>query len=273
MSFTQRPIFIISFLITSLLNGMDKPPKREFRVNPVQQHNMQSSEQTYPRFELLKELKPWHISQPLESFLYLLPGDVLGMIRSYILGRVPQDHKTEATTRTHTNQLTVVNTRAAVKQDPKDCQKIEEEFILYASINNEEGVKRLLGKVYINAQDARGFTAFMLAARNGYLEMVKLLLAAGARTDIEQIEVVGRRLYTRTVYDLIPDLDSKTIPIDPETLMAHNFLVEKYKKIRDILAQGRVAHRNEQPRRASHGMPGELLLSLDQPRYEVDPNW
>lgn len=66
----------------------------------------------------------------------------------------------------------------------KEAQRREAELVILASVGNAEGVRRLIGLgVNSNARDEHGNTALIVAARNGYYNMV-VFLENGAQRDI-----------------------------------------------------------------------------------------
>jgi ankyrin repeat protein len=83
----------------------------------------------------------------------------------------------------------------------------EERLITFAAVGDTAGVQQLLDQgVNINAQNESGYTALMLAARNGYHQMVRFLLDHGAQSDIERVEMFGGQAHFQTALTLVPNL-------------------------------------------------------------------
>ena len=73
-----------------------------------------------------------------------------------------------------------------IKKD--DIKKHSDYYALIRVSDNIEGLKLLENGVDINATDKEGWTALIHASKNGYLEMVKLLVENGADVNIKNNE-------------------------------------------------------------------------------------
>lgn len=73
-----------------------------------------------------------------------------------------------------------------VSKNKIDIQELNQELFREAFLGNTEIVKALLAKAAdVNAKDNNGWTALLIASRNGYTKIVQALLAKGADVNLK----------------------------------------------------------------------------------------